>query len=187
MIYPEFLEVDGIEYEIDSDYRTAIRCFEIVDDEEISDEERALAVIYLIYGFIPTKNIELFLRKAKLFLECGKDHQETNNEEPDMDLSQDIRYIVASFKSDYGIDLSKNEPLHFWLFMDLIEGLTENSILNRVRYIRAKDLSEVSDTKEREKLILAKKSVSLKKRTKKMTEEQIQNSNRCLELLGIKK
>ena len=36
---------------------------------------------------------------------------------------------------DYKIDLDEVD-LHFWQFYDLMQGLTESSVLNRVRSIR---------------------------------------------------
>lgn len=183
--FPEYAEIDGVEYKINTDFRVALRCLEIVDDETITDYERALAIIYLIFGFLPKKNLDIFLNKAKIFLECGKEDN-VNNGEPDMDLIQDINYISSSFFSDYKINLNE-EKLHFWLFINLIEGLTENSILNRVREIRSLDLNEIKDQKEREKIKKSKESVRLKKKEKRFSDEQIANINNFYKLAKLEK
>lgn len=167
-MYPEYAEIDGKEYKIDTDFRTALRCFDIIDDDSICDEERARAIVYLIFDFIPEDEVlEKFLNKATIFLQCGKTTEEQQNSKQDMDFTQDRGFINASFMSDYHIDLTK-EKMHFWQFIELIEGLTENCCLNRVREIRNYDLSEEKDSKIRERMKKAKKAVALKhKKTSK--------------------
>ena len=52
--------------------------------------------------------------------------------------------------------------MHWWQFYDLLQGLTENSVLNRVRTIREEPLNNKKG-KERQKWIDAKKQVELKR------------------------
>lgn len=160
MTYPEYAEVKGIKYKINTDYRVALRCFEVIDDASICDEERALAVIYLLFGVVPTENAEDFLRIAGDYLRCGETaaHQESTNR--DMDFKADEKYIAASFMSDYQIDLSRVE-MHFWQYIHLIQGFTERSIMSRVREIRNYDLEELKDPKSRAKMVKAKEAVAL--------------------------
>ena len=49
MNYPEYVEVDKKRYKINSDFRVAIECNRIAEDESISDYERSLAIIYKLY------------------------------------------------------------------------------------------------------------------------------------------
>ena len=77
-----------------------------------------------------------------------------------MSFKQDNGYIKASFMSDYKIDLDKVE-MHWWQFFDLLQGLTENSVLNRVRSIREESMSGKKG-KEREKWEKLKSQVELK-------------------------
>lgn len=167
MIYPEYAEIKGKKYKIDTSYQTCLKCLEINDDPDISDYERALAIVFLLFGFIPDENLDLFLEKAIIFLQCGEKPKE--DYEKDMDYKKDWKFIVASFMSDYGLDLSKSD-LHFWQFFTLIQGLTEKSILNRVRDIRTYDLSEIKDEKFKDKMIKAKKELSLDE--EEFTEEE---------------
>ena len=72
MVYPEYAEIDGKQYKLNTDFRVALKCFEVIEDDSICDEERSLALIYLLYGFIPDKNLEEFLRIAGNYLRCGE-------------------------------------------------------------------------------------------------------------------
>lgn len=184
-MYPEYAEINGKEYKIDTDFKTALKCFEIVDNDEITDYERAMAIVYLLFDFIPkNKDLNLFLNKAKIFLECGREEKNKSKKEKDMDFIQDRSLINASFMSTYHIDLSK-ENLHFWQFIEYLEGLTEDSVLNKVREIRNYDLSEIKDPKERKKMKEAKEQVALKKKAKKMTKEQEKSKNDFMKQLGL--
>ena len=170
-MYPESARINGVDYKINTDFKVALECFKIIEDDNIEDEERSLAIIYKLFGFIPDNDIDLFLDRAIKFLQCGETIQKQLSKEQDLDFFQDEKYITASFMSDYKLDLSK-EDIHWWQYINLIQGLTENSILSRVRYIRNYDLSEIKDNKERQKMIEAKNSVALKqKKTKKQLED----------------
>lgn len=180
-MYPEYVEVEGKKYKINTDYRVAIECNRIGQDEKIGDYERALAIIYTLYGEEGLNNTEhhqKLLELALKYLSCGQEVDKTNIEEPDMDYIQDKDYIEASFMSDYHIDLETTH-MHWWKFNNLINGLSNSElgnccVLNRIRNIRNMDLKDIQDAKERQKLIEAKQRVALKKKDKKieMTEEQ---------------
>ena len=160
MRYPECAEVKGIKYKINTDYRVALQCFEVIDDSSISDEERALAVVYLLFGDVPTENVEDFLRIAGTYLRCGEPETTPTTAERDIDFTADEKYIIASFMSDYQIDLPSTD-MHFWQYIQLIQGLTEKSVMSRVREIRNYDLAELKDPKSRAKMIKAKEAVAL--------------------------
>ena len=160
MTYPEYAEVAGVQYKINTDYRVALECFEVIEDTSICDEERALAVIYLLFGEVPTDCLDDFLRIAGDYLRCGEKAEVQASATRDMDFKADEKYIVASFMSDYQIDLSRTD-MHFWQYIHLIQGFTERSVMSRVREIRNYDLEELKDPKSRTKMVKAKEAVAL--------------------------
>lgn len=173
MSYPEYAEIGGQKYKLDTDFRTGLRCFEVVYDTSIDDYERSLAVVYLLFGFVP--DVELlpeFLRMAIKFLQCGETREEQTARKADMDILADEKYIMASFLSDYKIDL-RTADLHWWQYIALIGGLTADCVLSNVREIRNADLSEYSDPKTRLKLERAKEQVKLPVRRTKEEQDQL--------------
>ena len=182
-MYPEYVKVGGKKYKINTSYKTAIQCNAIAEDNNINDIERALAIIYKLFGeeaLDDVENREELLKKAVKYLSCGVENVETSNEPKDMDFVQDMPYIKASFMSDYHIDLNKTD-MHWWEFYELINGLSNSDmgnccVLNRVRNLRTFNLGEIKDPREREKIRKAKKSVELKKNRKKATKEQEQSA-----------
>lgn len=182
-MYPEYVQVGDKKYKINTSYKTAIQCNAIAEDDNINDIERALAIIYKLFGeeaLEDVENREMLLEKAKKYLSCGVDNVEQSNEPRDMDFIEDMPYIKASFMSDYHIDLNKID-MHFWEFYELINGLSNSEmgnccVLNRVRNLRNFNLAEIKDSKEREKIRKAKNSVALKRNKKKATKEQEQSA-----------
>ena len=163
--YPKYIEVNSTKYEINTDFRVALKCDEVVRDDSICEYEKVLAIIYLLLGdkgLGDEENHSKMIKPLMKYLRCGKDLEDTNQDsEPSMDFKQDTGYIKASFMSDYGIELD-NAKMHWWAFFDLLNGLTENSVLNRVRMIREEPLSGKKG-KELEKWQKMKKQVELKR------------------------
>lgn len=188
MNYPEYAKVEDRLYQINTDFRVAIRCNEVAKDETISDFERAMAIIYLLYGEkgLDSNDKQELLDKAIKYLSCGKEVEQTN-EEPDMDYVEDYDLIEASFMSDFHIDLS-NTKMHWWKFNKLINGLSNSEmgnccVLNRIRNLRNYDLSQISDPKEKAKIRKAQEQVALSKNEIKLTEEQEKSMENFYKLL----
>lgn len=191
MIYPEYVEIENKRYKINTDFRVAIKCNEIATDNSIGDYERALGIIYTLFGeegINTPKHYEKLLEMAKKYLLCG-DKQLNTNDEPDMDYKEDMDYIEASFMSDYHIDLSETK-MHWWKFNKLINGLSNSElgnccVLNRIRNLRNYDTKDIKDTKEKQKIEEAKQRFALKKNKKIATEEQEENAKELLKDLGL--
>ena len=179
--YPEYAEVNGKKYKINTDFRVAIKCNNI-SMQDIDIIEKTMAIIYLLYGeqaLNDVQNYEELVKKAIYFLHCGDekvDNEAAANKEPDMDFIQDMPYIEASFMSDYGIALESTK-MHWWKFYRLISSLSNSElgnccILNRIRNLRTMDLNDVKDAKQKRKLKEAKKLFALKKPVKEKTYSQ---------------
>lgn len=162
--YPKYAEVNNIKYPINTDFRVALKCNEVAESD-ISNEERSLAIIYLLYGdkgLQASQHWEQLLKIAIKYLSCGKENIEVSEKEVDMSYKEDMSYIKTSFFYDYQIDLN-TKNMHWWEFYEKLCGLSEKCILNRIRYLRTFDVSQIKDRKEKEKWIKQKKSVALKK------------------------
>lgn len=183
--YPEYVEIEGKKYKINTDFRYAIQCNKIAEDGNIGNFERCLAIIYTLFGddgINTPEHYEKLLKLGLKYLKCGKEDEPILDTKKDMDYIQDMDYIEASFMSDYRIDLT-NETMHWWKFNNLMNGLSNSEmgnccVLNRIRNLRNFNLSEVKDPKERQRIAKAQQSVALKGTEEKveMTEEQKRSS-----------
>lgn len=194
---PEYVKIGDKKYKINTDFRVAIECNNIAQDDSIGDVERPLAIIYKLFGDKGLNNSQdwdKLLELAIKYLTLNKDTSDVdNNTEIDMDFNEDMDYIEASFMSDYRIDLTV-EKMHYWKFYNLLEGLSNSElgnccVLNRVRNLRTFDLSQIKDNKERERLAKAKEMVSLKKvkQEVELTKEQEESMRKLDEIIGLKK
>lgn len=185
------LKIDDTIYTANTDFRVAIECNRISQDSTIGDYERVLAILYTIFGDKGLDNpqhYEKLLNWAMDYLSCGKKVEQTK-EKPDMDYIQDMDFIVASFQSDYGINLDETQ-MDWHKFNTLINGLSNSEmgnccVLNRVRNLRNIKPEEIKDRKEREKVIKAQRELALDINEPKLSEEQIRSRNELFEKLGL--
>ena len=194
MNYPEYAKIGNKKYKINTDFRIAIKCNEIAEDNTINDYKRALGIICLLYGkevIGDRENYQRLLEIAKKYLACGKEVS-TNNEKADMDFIEDEEYIKSSFKYDYKYDPYKMEYLHWYEFYNDLCNLSNSElgdccVLNRVRNLRNFDLRDIKDSKERAKIKKAKEQVALKKYQKKKVanDKQLESAIKLYEELGL--
>lgn len=174
--YPKYAQIKDRKYKINTDFRIALECDKLAKSN-VCNEERALAIIYLLFGDEGLKNSQDWnelLAIALKYLNCEKERQENNEEkqEIDMDLEQDWEYIRTSFFYDYNIKIEPNTYIHWWEFYNLLCGLSDKCILNRVRFVRNFDIEQIKDSREKEKWIKQKEQVALKKEITKTAEER---------------
>ena len=187
------IQIEDTIYEANTDFRIAIKCSEIAQDDTIGDFERVLGIICTMFGERALDNpshYEKLLRWALNYLSCGEEVID-NKEQPDMDYVEDMEYIEASFMSDYHIDL-ENEDMDWHKFNKLMNGLSNSElgnccVLNRIRNLRNFDVSTIKDSKERQKIAKAKEQVALKKYKKEnhLTKEQEESMERLNKILGL--
>ena len=192
--YPEYAEINDKRYKINTDFRVAIECQNIATDESISDYERALAIIYKLFGddgIDDFNNYDKLLEIATKYLSCGKE-LDNKNEESDMDFVQDKGYIESSFKYDYKYNPYELKYLHWYEFYNDLSNLSNSEmgnccVLNRVRNLRNYDTKEIKDPKERKKVEEAKKQVALKKEHKKreFSEKEQKNMEEFYKSIGL--
>ena len=184
-MYPEYIEIDGKEYKINTDYRIALACFRAINDTKISDCERATAVCTLLLGEdFPFELMTKALPKCAIYLRCGE-KENTSSGEIDMDYEKDQKYIIPSFQSCYGIDITnQKEEMHWWKYNDYIGGFGEKEVLTRVRDIRNTKVEDIKDSKTRDRVREVKKMFELE--TKEvMSDKERKAHEKFNELMGF--
>lgn len=172
--YPYFAKVGTNKYKINTDFRVALRCNKIAESN-IQDEERALAIIYLLFGekgLNASNDWEDLMKIGLKYLRCNKEQTNNDDNEVDMDFEQDWEYIRTSFFYDYGKKIGPKTYMHWWEFYNLLCGLSDKCVLSRVRFVRTFDISNIKDEKEKAKWIKQKEQVALKKEKIKTDEEK---------------
>ena len=146
---PTQIEVGGLFYEIDADFRTGIAFELLMLDEEFTETEKAARAMELYFPQIPDDEEEA-MEKILWFYLCGR--EETNQEEKETEpapknivysYEYDAGSIYAAFLSQYGIDLVEISFLHWWKFKALFHALDENLEFMKIMRYRAVDITKI--------------------------------------------
>ena len=155
-ILPESVEADGESYPIKTDFKVWLKFYSIMTDKEKSPAERATSAILCCFDGDKGKKLPKRLDDAVSALfrfyskgadeECGKI---ASKREKVFDFTEDSGYIYAAFFEQYGIDLTKSS-MHWYRFLALLNGLSENTQLRKIIAWRSANLSEIRDDKKRD-------------------------------------
>lgn len=196
---PEYVKVDDKLYKINTDFRVAIECNKIATDKKIGDTERALAIIYKLFGedgldcTKMNKLIELGLKYISIFNDFENGLKDDLEGHFELDMSKCKGLISSSFKFDYGYDPYELDYLHWYDFYNDLSNLSTSEfgnccILNRIISILNQEPKKIKDSKDRQKLIDAQKMLKAKycvSNEKEMTKEQEESAEKFYELLGL--
>ena len=195
---PQYVKVDDKLYKINTDFRIALECNKIAEDKTIGEYERALAIIYKLFGEdgLDCENQNKLFELGMKYLSLGNNQKESKSENKkkyELDFNKCIGLIKASFKFDYKYDPYELEYLHWYDFYNDLESLSTSEfgnccILNRITSILNQEPKEVKDNKARQRLIEAQKLLSqkyCKQKEVEMTKEQQESAKAFYKSLGI--
>ena len=195
---PKNVKIDDKLYKINTDFRVALECNEIAEDKSIGDYERALAIIYKLFGEegLECNNQNKLLELATKYLSLGdteKSIKSENKSKYELDFSKCEGLIRSSFKFDYQYDPYELEYLHWYDFYNDLQNLSTSEfgnccILNRVSSILNQKPEEIKDSKQKKELIEGQKELArkyCKVKEKKITKEQEESAKAFYKSLGI--
>lgn len=167
--FPETVTVNGIEYPIVTDFREWIKFADMLDDKEISSEEK----IFLLAEWLlnPPERITNELIKAVFSfykaenLNFNRDYDDEISEEqispPVFNWKIDAKYIIGDFWRYYGIDLLSEEYMHWWKFRCLFSALPDDSQCQKRIAYRSTDISQIKNESERCRIMRIKQAISI--------------------------
>ena len=155
---PTSFSIDGKKYEFNYDFRTSILFCLLMQDTELTEEQRILQGLQLYYPVIPP-NIEEAYKKILYFYSRGKeDNAETKvkqgkrifkrNSNRAFDFEEDADLIFSAFMTQYSINLNRDN-LHWWEFMSLFNSLKDDNEIVKIMNYRTIDVNTIEDKKER--------------------------------------
>lgn len=142
--------IGGTEYPINTDFRACIRIMLAYEDLELTEYEKQLVMLSVLYPTKPTDGTEA-LRQGMKFLNGGEEGDGDGEFHPRLySFSKDANFIFAAFRQTHGIDL-ETAQLHWWkflaLFMDLGADTTFCNLISlRKRLQDGKASKEERDT-----------------------------------------
>lgn len=147
-ILPETVEIDDIEYEINTDFRIGILFELLMQDNSISEIEKIEVALDLYYSETPY-NLTQAIETMLWFYRCGRDlevlgegNSRGNKADTIYSFDYDDEYIYAAFVDQYGIDLQDIEYLHWWKFRALFKGLKEDNKISKIMGYRGMTIDD---------------------------------------------
>lgn len=153
-VVPTSVNIEGEDYEINSDFRTSILFELLMQDYSISDLDKIHIALELYYPIIPN-NINLSIEQMLWFYRCGKDITKSKGSGKGKSTTQiysfehDDDYIYAAFLNQYNIDLQDVENLHWWKFKAMFKSLKEDNEIVKIMGYRSMDLSKIKDKEQK--------------------------------------
>lgn len=138
------------DYNIDLSFDNVLDVFDVFDDPELRDHEKAEICLALLLGeqsYKPSIDLWNHIYKTFLHMENKKPIEydrkgnpmpvrEDNNKKT-IDLVKDAEHIYASFRQAYNINLFQQQgKLHWHEFQSLLNGLPADTIMQRIIQIR---------------------------------------------------
>lgn len=149
---PHSVEVCGVEYEVRTDYRDVLNIFGILNDADLTVEEKYIGILGIFYHdflTMPAEHFEEGLKKCFDFINCG--HLESGKKTPKlMDWEQDFQYLVAPMNRVAGKEIRAVEYLHWWTFISLYYEIGDCYFAQIVRIRDLKMRGKLKDKADKE-------------------------------------
>lgn len=182
---PEYLVVGAVDYTIRSDYRNILQIFEAFQDPELSQEEKWIVAIYLMFEdflcaddvFEVVENgfdIEEAVKQIVWFISAGKEPGD-KNELPVYDWLQDEQMIFSAVNKVAGRETRSEDYIHWWTFLGWFNGIGEGDFSFVVGIRNKLNKKKKLEKYEQEYLNSHKEVVELKKR---MSKEELEREKK---------
>lgn len=149
---PTTVEVDGVSWDIRSDYRAILDIIEALNDPELDPREKAfvaLDIFYPDFEKMPQSALQAALEQCFGFIEMGE--RKSGNAPKVVDWEHDFPYIVAPINAVAGQEIRALPYLHWWTFIAYYGEISGECTFAQIIRIRDKKARGKSlDKTERE-------------------------------------
>jgi len=179
---PKALEVGGVSYPINTDFRDVLDVLEAFDDPNLTDNEKiyiCLSIIYENLDDIPQGDYEEAYKEAVAFIDHGisggSSHIKT------MDWEKDEALIFSAINKVAGKETRECEYIHWWTFLGYYMEIGDG-IFSKVVSIRAKKAKHKKLEKWEQEFVQA--NPNLVKLERKRSDEEKANIDRLNKMLN---
>ena len=179
---PETLTVGGTEYPIRTDYRNVLQVFEAFQDPELTQEEKWIVAIYLLFeGFSCDDDVleaaqDGFdlgeaMKQISWFISAGQPEKQVL-EQPIYNWKQDEQMIFSAVNKVAGRETRELDYLHWWTFLGYFNEVGEGTFSFIVGIRNKLNKGKKLEKHEKEFLSHNKELVLMKKPLTKEEQEQ---------------
>lgn len=141
-LLPMSLTINGIEYEIRSDYRDILEIMIAMQDVELNDEERAEVVLTIFYPELdemPPMDYREAIEKLLRFINCGRPEKKDGKRPPRLvDWEKDFQYMVSPINKVVGTEIRALDYMHWWTFKAAWNEIDPECTWGQIVKIRSK-------------------------------------------------
>ena len=184
---PQTVNIDAQEIEVNSDFRVFILFEQILQDCELSKEDKIKKCLSLFYNEKPGNLVEAIEQMFNFYsmsfmndFHSAKKGKGSKKNKKLYDWDFDQAYIYAAFLSQYRIDLQEVAYLHWWKFRFLFMGLDEENKISKIIGYRDMDTSKIKDKEEKKRYEQLKKTFAIPEKISKEEIEKINNLEKAL-------
>lgn len=179
---PDVLTVGGEDYSIRTDYRNVLQVFEAFQDPDLTQEEKWIVAIYLLFenfscaddvleaaqdGF----NLVEAMKQISWFISAGQPEKQVL-EQPTYNWTQDEQIIFSAVNKVAGRETRELEYLHWWTFLGYFNEVGEGTFSFIVGIRHKLNKGKKLEKHEKEFLSHNKELVLMKKPLTKEEQEQ---------------
>ena len=131
---PKQIVIDKQSYVIRSggDYRMILDCFSVLDDIELTMDERILTCLIIFYekfncldDVLADENVPELARQMFLFFNCGEEQTDSGQSRKLMDWEEDSQLICAAVNKVANTEIRSVPYMHWWTFMGYYMSIGE--------------------------------------------------------------
>lgn len=147
---PLAIEIDGKEYQINSDFHTGLRIILAFEDTELTISEKSFILVDQLYQEEPEDFVKAVSAGIR-YLDCGEEQREGGGNGCRMySFSQDERHIFSGVDKVLNGRLSRGEYVHWWEFVFAFMELPEDCMMSKILYFRSRRNAGKLTKEERE-------------------------------------
>lgn len=147
---PRTVEVNGVDYDIRTDFRDILKILVAFNDPELEDSEKiyiCLFVLYEDFEAIPDTDYEAAFKAALSFIDHGMGSGDTHKKSPRvMDWEQDESIMFPAINKVAGFETRDAEYVHWWTFigyyMEISDGVFSQVLNLRSKKAKGKPLDK---------------------------------------------
>lgn len=152
---PTTVLINGVEYPIRSNFRTMIKFEQLMQDPDVTDQDKVWLALRLFYPEIP-EDTDKAVDQLLWFYRCDKrdniytkktKKRRSKRTDRIYDFECDDDYIYAAFMSQYRLDLHTVRYLHWWKFRAMFNAIDEDTLFHKIMEYRAVELDKVPKEK----------------------------------------
>lgn len=141
---PTTVKIRGKEVAINSDFRASIKFEGIIQNPELTEDEKILQGLQTYYH-APPEDFKEAIDQMIWFYQCGEERTDSGKKSKSFyDFEYDSSYIYSGFLEQYQVDLEEVESLHWWKFRAMFESLKEDCMMGKIMRYRCMDLKGLS-------------------------------------------